>query len=230
MPLGDQVASIVQRASRGEAIPASELEPVRLKLNMAEAVLAIFHHIDPSSGEITSLRAAHTELDSAGIRLIDNTPDSPDEDATVKWVDADTRLALGTIGSYRNAAKDTATFDIYANTDHTVAPSFAQGILELAAVSKGATSNWATWLFLYANGDETGAYTVLDMNIGKAGAWVIPLKVIHNFTSRDTLFVLDCSKDTTGDPTGEEGMIYFNTFDNKIKMYADGAWRQLATW
>jgi len=37
-------------------------------------------------------------------------------------------------------------------------------------------------------------------------------------------------KDTTGDPTGYEGMIYYNTVDNVLKMYCDGGWRTLATW
>ena len=42
--------------------------------------------------------------------------------------------------------------------------------------------------------------------------------------------ILDSPKTTTGDPTGAEGMIYWNTVDNVIKMYADGAWRTLASW
>lgn len=37
-------------------------------------------------------------------------------------------------------------------------------------------------------------------------------------------------KTTTGDPAGVEGLIYWNTFDNAIKMYADGAFRTLASW
>lgn len=37
-------------------------------------------------------------------------------------------------------------------------------------------------------------------------------------------------KTTTGDATGREGLRMINTFDNKYKVYADGAWRQLATW
>jgi len=41
---------------------------------------------------------------------------------------------------------------------------------------------------------------------------------------------LDNGKTSTGDPTGEEGLIYYNTVDNVIKMYADGAWRTLASW
>jgi len=42
--------------------------------------------------------------------------------------------------------------------------------------------------------------------------------------------VLKTEKTTTGDPTGVEGKIYWNTIDNVIKMYADGAWRTLASW
>ena len=42
--------------------------------------------------------------------------------------------------------------------------------------------------------------------------------------------ILDSPKTTTGDPAGVEGKIYWNTIDNVIKMYADGAWRTLASW
>lgn len=38
------------------------------------------------------------------------------------------------------------------------------------------------------------------------------------------------TKTDTGDPTGIEGLFEINTFDNKVKIYADGAWRQLVTW
>ena len=37
------------------------------------------------------------------------------------------------------------------------------------------------------------------------------------------------SKSTTGDPTGFEGLFEINTFDNTFKVYADGAWRTLAS-
>jgi hypothetical protein len=38
-------------------------------------------------------------------------------------------------------------------------------------------------------------------------------------------------KTTTGDPTWSyEGMVCINTVDNTVKTYADGGWRQLATW
>ena len=38
-------------------------------------------------------------------------------------------------------------------------------------------------------------------------------------------------KTTTGDPASPvAGQIYVNTYDNKVRVYADGAWRDLATW
>jgi len=38
------------------------------------------------------------------------------------------------------------------------------------------------------------------------------------------------TKTDTGDPTGAEGILSINTFDNNVKIFADGAWRTLATW
>lgn len=41
------------------------------------------------------------------------------------------------------------------------------------------------------------------------------------------------TKDTTGDPaapTGSEPTLCINTFDNTLKIYADGAWRSITTW
>lgn len=37
-------------------------------------------------------------------------------------------------------------------------------------------------------------------------------------------------KTDTGDPTGQEGAIYVNTFDNALRYYADGAWRTAASY
>ncbi|MBI4338596.1 MAG: hypothetical protein HY680_01440 [Chloroflexi bacterium] len=46
----------------------------------------------------------------------------------------------------------------------------------------------------------------------------------------NAFLVLRSSKSTTGDPTAKEGMVYINTYDNAVRMYADGAWRTLASW
>ena len=38
-------------------------------------------------------------------------------------------------------------------------------------------------------------------------------------------------KTTTGNPSSPaEGQCYVNTFDNAVRVYADGAWRDLVTW
>jgi hypothetical protein len=37
-------------------------------------------------------------------------------------------------------------------------------------------------------------------------------------------------KATTGHPSAAEGTIEINTFDNKVYIYADADWRELATW
>jgi hypothetical protein len=42
--------------------------------------------------------------------------------------------------------------------------------------------------------------------------------------------VLDTLKATDGNPTGQEGMLVINTADNAVRLYADGAWRTLASW
>ena len=38
------------------------------------------------------------------------------------------------------------------------------------------------------------------------------------------------AKTTTGDPSGVEGLMYINQFDNALRVYADGAWRSILTW
>ncbi len=46
----------------------------------------------------------------------------------------------------------------------------------------------------------------------------------------DPLFRLPV-KTTTGDPASpSEGDMYVNTFDNAVRVFADAAWRDLATW
>lgn len=43
-------------------------------------------------------------------------------------------------------------------------------------------------------------------------------------------FQIKAEKTSTGDPTGYEGRMYWNTVDNVFKIYADGAWRTIASW
>ena len=42
--------------------------------------------------------------------------------------------------------------------------------------------------------------------------------------------VIDSIKPTSGDPSGSEGMLYVNTADNAVRIFAGGAWRSLVNW
>jgi hypothetical protein len=42
--------------------------------------------------------------------------------------------------------------------------------------------------------------------------------------------ILESVKSTAGNPAGAEGMLVVNTVDNALRIYADGAWRTLASW
>jgi hypothetical protein len=54
---------------------------------------------------------------------------------------------------------------------------------------------------------------------------------ITTYTIEDVLIQGVYLKITTGDPSWSyEGMICINSFDNTVKVYADGGWRQLLTW
>lgn len=59
-------------------------------------------------------------------------------------------------------------------------------------------------------------------------------KILHegNIASNSTIAAKTSfvTKNDTGDPTGSEGLFCINTFDNTFKVYAEGAWRTLASW
>lgn len=60
-----------------------------------------------------------------------------------------------------------------------------------------------------------------------------PLEIYaaDNMTLNPTGYVvLSSIKTTTNDPTGVEGMFYFNTNDNLLRVYIDGSWRTLLDW
>lgn len=51
------------------------------------------------------------------------------------------------------------------------------------------------------------------------------------FGTDDGLGLVLPVKTTTGNPSSpSEGQIYVNTFDNAVRVFADAAWRDLATW
>lgn len=54
--------------------------------------------------------------------------------------------------------------------------------------------------------------------------------VLEPKNAESAFVVLRSTKASAGDPTAKEGMVYINSADNAIRMYADGAWRTLASW
>ena len=70
------------------------------------------------------------------------------------------------------------------------------------------------------SGGQVGVYGDLDVDETVTASEVV---------ATDKL-VLPVKTDA-GDPASPvEGQIYVNTSDNKVRVYADGAWRDLATW
>ena len=51
-----------------------------------------------------------------------------------------------------------------------------------------------------------------------------------DFESGGLSFIRFPVKTTTGDPSGIDGDVYVNLFDNKMRLRADGAWRDVVTW
>ena len=79
----------------------------------------------------------------------------------------------------------------------------------------GLFSPFDTGLSVVLGGNEVTRYeaTRVDFDIGALSFITLPVKT------------------TTGDPSSpKSGDTYTNEFDNKIRTYADGAWRDLATW
>lgn len=66
---------------------------------------------------------------------------------------------------------------------------------------------------------------VISTSAGGAGS-VHPVQL----GSASVPALIPYTKTDTGDPIGAEGMHCINTFNNNYKVYADGAWRTLATW
>ena len=71
-----------------------------------------------------------------------------------------------------------------------------------------------------------------DLTTAEAGAFEYDGTLLH-FTRTGTQRENVCTvvtKETTGDGTGAEGLMQINTYDNTLKVYAEGAWRQIASW
>lgn len=117
-----------------------------------------------------------------------------------------------TSGGKVTHCSDTTTFSRLVVTGN--------GAAQLLLSDSAATVNKKTW-GLASDNDDFLIYSFAD-NLTATER----LKIDDNGNSIFT----GCLKATTGDPTGVEGMLTINTNDNAIKIYADGAWRTLASW
>lgn len=99
---------------------------------------------------------------------------------------------------------------------HTGAiPTFIGFVLAAAATPGGAPAN-------------VGQVWTEDIN-GAAG--YTGLHKMTETTATKEIVPGVILKTNTGSPSNPyEGLIEINTFDNKVRMYADAGWRQLATW
>jgi len=64
-----------------------------------------------------------------------------------------------------------------------------------------------------------------------------PSGLIDEVDLRDFLWSIMASvgilvevKTDAGDPTGVEGLLYFNTYSKRFRGYIDGAWRDFGAW
>ena len=74
-----------------------------------------------------------------------------------------------------------------------------------------------------------------EITFGANALMTVPANMTLNFADLPTLRTTIetpriVTKATTGDPAATEPTLVINTFDNTFKVWAEGAWRTLATW
>jgi len=103
------------------------------------------------------------------------------------------------------------------------------GVDKAMRLYNSGTLNDLNW----QNDSDTGLRWIAADQFGLFAGDVELLRVIEGADDYVALYgtgVVLPLKGTTGDPTVVEGKLYVNTFDNSVRVYADGAWRDLATW
>jgi hypothetical protein len=107
----------------------------------------------------------------------------------------------------------------YTLTGGTIGNLYGLFIEDLTA---GSSSNWSIYTGSAPShfGGDVGIGGDANLASGK-------LYKINNIAIPSTIY-----KTTTGDPTSGlyESVIVINIFDNNVKIYADGALRQIASW
>jgi len=105
-------------------------------------------------------------------------------------------------------------------------------ILSLSEGGTGASSSASAKFNLGIYGlsvdsNEDGNAIVLDAGqLSSDSTYILPGIPSETTAYSGTIVI----KTTTGDASGQDGLFQVNTFDNTFKVFADGAWRSLATW
>lgn len=114
------------------------------------------------------------------------------------------------------------TIHLYGWSDSATEGPIGASVLPTGEVVFGAQG-------LSFHGSTTDAHKTYFNSEDATGTRTYRLRNAPTTSTLDVVAVL--TKTDTGDPaSGYEGQHVINTTDNTYKVYADGAWRQLATW
>lgn len=140
------------------------------------------------------------------------------DSATSRWVP---EAAAGGLDGFTSSADGTTS---------TLSPASPQSRIKLAGATGSATMTFASDDIVIGSGTYgslgwvSGSYIDDDAGAMTVSATLLTLAdgpTVHS----------GAIKGTTGDPASPaEGQLQINTFDNAIKIYADGGWRTIATW
>jgi len=99
------------------------------------------------------------------------------------------------------------------------------------AIRHSAAGSVATPTYAWVSNLDMGMYRVAADQIGWGTVGIARMSLNAARLDVDSTFLQLPVKATTGDPASPaNGDTYVNTNDNKIRTYADGAWRDLVTW
>ena len=192
--------------------------------------------VTPSGGGDVSGPASSTDntlavFDSTTGKLIKENDNLAtcyqDGSDTILDLKANGRLKFGdTLGQMEIDSKFTRFNFIDQNGSEIIHFSSAQ-VLPAVGIRSQPTAGTSTNPNYSFNTDtNTGMYREAadDLGFSTGGSTVMRLDANGNIILTGSI------KSTTGDPTGEEGMLTLNTSDNAFKVYIDGAWRTIISW
>lgn len=145
-----------------------------------------------------------------------------------------TESGMGSIAmGYLTTASNTNSTAMGTSTTASGSNSTAMGY-----VTTAGPANYTTAIGKYSTNDIADSFTVgygtyetdaVDFRVQSGQVNVYGDLDVSQKITTGTL-VLPVKTDTDDPASPVEGQIYVNTYDNKVRVYADGDWRDLATW